>query len=162
MHRVARESDQANAKRLFHLLPCDFLLDFSAPPYKTSKKNGPVFGFQLILSRFWRSGDSGHGVLTADSALCCQKVHVGGTWGVKFGALCMERSIVPNHLSLRDLVGMVCCRAGELFQNPTSHSGALLDRFCVGVTILSPHVSNAGGHPAGPWHPARVASRSMT
>ena len=149
-NRVARESEPANAKRLFHLLPCDFLLDFSPPFYQTSKKNGPVFCFQVILPRFWRSGDSEHGVLTADSALCCQKVHVGGTWGVQFGAFCMERSIVPSHLGLRDLVGVVCCCAGELFQNSTSHSGALLDRFCMGVTILSPHISNAAGHTANP------------
>ena len=66
---VARESEQLNTKKLVHLLPRHFLLDFSPANYSTSKKNGPVFYFQLILTRFWRCGYSMHCEKTADSDL---------------------------------------------------------------------------------------------
>ena len=61
LNRVAPTSVQVNAKNEVHLPPWQFLLDFSSPNPKGSKKNGPVFYFQLILTRFWRSYCPKHG-----------------------------------------------------------------------------------------------------
>ena len=55
LNDVARENEQLSLKKLIHLSPWDFLLDFWAGPPQTSKKNGPVFGFELILTSFWES-----------------------------------------------------------------------------------------------------------
>ena len=60
-HDVARETVQPMTKNAFHLPPLHFLLDFSSKFCQGSKKNGPVFGFQPILTRFWGSYCPKHG-----------------------------------------------------------------------------------------------------
>ena len=48
------------AKKPTHLSPWVFWHDSSPPLAQGGKKNGPVFGSQLILTRFWRSCSPKH------------------------------------------------------------------------------------------------------
>ena len=48
------------AKKPIHLFPWGFWQDSSSPSAQVGKKNGPVFGSQLILTRFFKSYSPKH------------------------------------------------------------------------------------------------------